>query len=100
MRELQRRVMLEKATAREMAMTARTQVSATVRNDIHAEVLEALRNVDPYLFQVSVSRSDDPDATTELQVSLAGDVGDAVKERLAAFPDLGCEIDVRDVYDP
>lgn len=100
MRGLQRRVMLERATARETTMTARTQVSATVRNDIHAEVLEVLRTVDPYLFQVSVSRSDDADATTELQVSLAGDVRGAVKERLAAFSGLACEIEVRDVHDP
>jgi hypothetical protein len=71
-----------------------------MRNDVHAEVLEALRNVDPHFYQVSVSRSDEPDATTELQALLAGDVRDAVKERLARFPGLACEIEVRDVHDP
>jgi hypothetical protein len=71
-----------------------------VRNDVHSEVLDALRSVDPLLFQVSVSRSNDPEATTELQVALAGDVREEVKEQLAAFPDLSCEIEVRDIEDP
>jgi hypothetical protein len=83
---------------REDSMTCRTHVTATVRNDLHAKVLASLRTVDPYLFQVSVSRSDDADAT-ELQVLPAGDVRDAVKERLAAFSGLACEIEVRDARD-
>jgi hypothetical protein len=81
-------------------MSVRTSVVTNVRNDVHAEVLKALRNVDPYLFQVSVSRSNDADATTELQVSLAGDVRDAVKSRLAAIPGLTYEIEVDDDLNP
>ncbi|MEV7003680.1 hypothetical protein AB0N62_39340 [Streptomyces sp. NPDC093982] len=81
-------------------MSVGTSVFMMVRNDLHSEVLDALRSVDPQLFQVSVSSSNDPEDTTELQVSLAGDVSDEVKDQLAAFPDLECEVEVMDSEDP
>ncbi|MET7700323.1 hypothetical protein [Streptomyces sp. NPDC005485] len=77
-------------------MTVRTYVSTTVRNERLAEVLHALENVDPDAIVTSVKRSDAPDVPAGVALSLAGDVREAVKRQLDVFPDLECEIDVRD----
>ncbi|MCX4882250.1 MULTISPECIES: hypothetical protein [unclassified Streptomyces] len=77
-------------------MTVRTYVSTTVRNDRLDEVLHALENVDPNAIVASVTRSDAPDALAGASLTLAGDVREAVKEQLDVFPDLDCEIEVRE----
>ncbi|MEU0620725.1 hypothetical protein ABZ329_07705 [Streptomyces rubiginosohelvolus] len=77
-------------------MAIRTHVAATVRSDRLDDVLHALGNVDPNVIVASVNRSNAPGASTGLSVSLAGDVREAVKEQLEAFPELQCRIDVID----
>lgn len=80
-------------------MAVRTYVSTTMRNDRVDAVLHALENLDPDAIVASVNRSDAPDVPAGVAVSLAGDVREAVKKQLDVFPDLECEIDVRDTED-
>ncbi|MET9735464.1 hypothetical protein ABZZ79_33990 [Streptomyces sp. NPDC006458] len=80
-------------------MTVRTYVSTTVLNDRLDEVLHALEDLDPDAIVASANRSDNPDVPAGVSVSLAGDVREAVVEQLKVFPDLDCDIDVRDAED-
>jgi hypothetical protein len=82
---------------RRHAMTTRTSISTTVRNDLFDQVFAALQNVNPDAIVASSYHSNDLDGTTGLSISLSGDLREAVMKRLAAFPDLECDIEVRDM---
>ncbi|MER6677415.1 nuclear transport factor 2 family protein [Streptomyces sp. NPDC000983] len=77
-------------------MSVRTYVSTTVVNDRLDDVLNALEDLDPQAIVGAAHRSDDPDVPPGVSVSLAGDVREAVQEQLKAFPDVECEVEVRD----
>ncbi|MEU9736391.1 hypothetical protein [Streptomyces sp. NPDC048002] len=78
-------------------MSVRTYVSTTVLNDRVDEVLHALEDLDPHAIVGSANRSGDPDLPAGVSVSLEGDVREAVQEQLKAFPDVECEVEVRDI---
>ncbi|MEY9988490.1 hypothetical protein ABIE67_000522 [Streptomyces sp. V4I8] len=77
-------------------MTTRTSVSAIVRNDLFDQVFAALASVDPEAIVASSYHANDLEGTTGLLMSLKGDFSVAVSKRLAAFPDVRCDVEVRD----
>ncbi|MFF0205206.1 hypothetical protein [Streptomyces sp. NPDC005017] len=80
-------------------MAVRTYVTTTVLNDRLEEVLHALENLDPSAIVGSANRSNDPDLPAGVSVSLTGDMREAVREQLKAFPDLEYDTYVRSIED-